>query len=91
MTVGKWVELVLAATMFVSMTGLIANRLVSQKGIGQRAIQFAVASAIAPLVGILALAHQLDNEAVVALISAVVGYTLSSFSPRDNTMGRGGP
>ncbi|WP_340161320.1 hypothetical protein [uncultured Hoeflea sp.] len=74
-------EMLLGATVFVSLGALIIERMKANKGIGLRALQFAGIGAVVPIIGILALEGIIDGAVIGTLLGSVVGYL---FASKDN-------
>jgi len=72
----NWLELSFVAWGFVATILVIAERIWRNKSPGARAIQYAVAVNVLPLVGFLALEGKLSNEGVGTVLGVIIGYTL---------------
>jgi hypothetical protein len=71
------IELVFAVLMLAGIIFIAIHRILTKKGIGARAIQFAAVTLVVPGIFILALERALPSETVAALLGALTGYLLS--------------
>lgn len=78
-----WIEIIAAGTIPLTIIGLIANRIVTQKAIGVRAIQFLAVATFIPGVLVVTLEKIIDGSTVAALFGALIGYLLSNISEFD--------
>ncbi|MGA2965286.1 MAG: hypothetical protein ABSD64_03670 [Terriglobales bacterium] len=76
MSFHNWLELAFVVWGFVATILVIAERIYRDKSPGARAIQYAVAVNILPLVGFLALECKLSSEGVGTILGVIIGYTL---------------
>lgn len=72
--------LIMGLVMLIGVIGLVVNRVLTRKGIGQRVIQFATVVILTPSVIILAALKLIDSAATQVLLGGVAGYVLSSMS-----------
>ena len=72
------VELIAGAAILVGPIAVIVERVVADRGIGARAIQFAAVVMLIPTIVILALERIIDAPTVGTLIGGLSGYLLSS-------------
>ena len=69
---------VFSVAMLIALCGLFATRLLpwgKGRGIGRRAIQFLAVAVIAPGIIILRLDNVVDNQVLIAVVSAIFGFT----------------
>lgn len=83
MTLRDWIEIVLAITIPATVVGMILNRILTNKGLGVRAIQFLAVSLGIPIIAILALEKALEGAVVGTLLGGIFGYLLSNISNYD--------
>jgi len=81
MTWTRWLELFFAVTMIIGLVGFFLTRRTTDadgrprtKGMGVRAIQFAVIIILSPSVVILSLEGIIQNQVIVGLFSAILGF-----------------
>jgi 4-amino-4-deoxy-L-arabinose transferase-like glycosyltransferase len=72
------VELILGAAILVGPIIVIIERLIGDRGLGARAIQFAAVVMLIPAIVLLALEKIIDAPTVGTLIGGLSGYLLSS-------------
>ena len=70
-------EIVAGIIMVGGLTGIFTERIVKNRGIGVRIIQFLTVTLVLPIILILALEGILKGETVATLLGAIVGYILS--------------
>jgi hypothetical protein len=87
MDVKHWIELVASATIPISVIAVVVNRIMSERGLGVRAIQFLGLSVFSPIILILALEGILERSAAGALVGAVVGYLFANIGEYDKKRG----
>jgi uncharacterized membrane protein len=80
-----WVELVVASAIPLTILGMIANRIMTNKGLGVRAIQYLAVSLGIPVIVLLAMEGILDGAVVGTLLGGVFGYLLSNISNYDKS------
>ena len=76
------IEIVASVVMLVGVTGLVVNRIKTDKGVGVRAIQFAGIVMLPPVVLILALEGIMEHSAAGTLVGALAGYLFGEFAKR---------
>lgn len=74
MTIDHIVAIGLLLIALVGVVGLMLNRLKLEKGIGEKANQFAVVSIAIPVVGALALMNAISLEITGTLLGAAIGF-----------------
>ena len=74
MEIKGMIELGLIALAILGTLGLIANRVVTKKGIGDRAIQWLGLCIVPTVTAILALERLVSSEVVQAIFAGVVGF-----------------
>lgn len=65
------------AMMAVAISGGVANRIITKKGIGLRFCQFLAISMGLPAIVMLAFADRLDKQVVASLVGAIIGFFVS--------------
>jgi len=85
MTGTQLVEIIAALTMPIGLIVLFINRLILDRGIGARAIQFSGVTIVFPAIIILGLEGKIGAETLAALLGAAVGYLLSGIANYDLT------
>lgn len=80
-----WVEIIIAASVPISIIGLIWNRITTKKGIGVRAIQFMAVVIGMPMIAVLAFEKVIEGAVVGTLLGGVFGYLLSNIGNFDKT------
>lgn len=83
MTAEQGLELVLAIGIALLPIAVLAERLISKKGIGVRAIQFTGAATLTPGIILLGMRGLLDGATISALVGAFVGYLFSGITEFD--------
>ncbi len=78
-----WAQLLIAATIPLTLVGMLINRTVTKKGIGVRANQFITVAAGIPVVAVLAFEKIIDGAVVGTLLGGIFGYLLSNISNFD--------
>jgi hypothetical protein len=68
------IELLAVGVMVLGTAGVVANRVVTKKGIGYRVLQWLGIVILPPVILILALEKILSGEIVGALIASLVGF-----------------
>ena len=74
------IEFAAIAVMFIGTIGVVANRIVTKKGIGYRVLQWLGIVILPPVVLILALEKILSGEMTGALIAALVGFATNELA-----------
>lgn len=84
------IEIIMASIMLLVLVGVFSNRIIQQKGMGARIIQFTCVSLLIPMIIILAIEGVLKGETVATLIGGMAGYVLSGISNYDNDRAKNG-
>ena len=71
-------QIILVATIPLSIIGFFVQRIVSNKSIGIRTIQFMTVLLLIPSVLLLAIAKIISSEILGTLFGAIIGYVLST-------------
>jgi hypothetical protein len=82
-----WIELMLAASLPISIGGVIWHRVSGDRGLSARSIQFMAVTMLIPTIGILALEKIIEGATVGTLIGGLTGYLLSGISNYDKQTG----
>jgi len=88
MNASSYTELIAVLTIPFGLLAILTERMITKKGIGVRAVQFAAVATFAPLVLVLAIRGIIDGNAVAALVGAFVGYLFSNIADFDRRPSR---
>ena len=76
----NWIEIVSLCFMGIGILGLFAERIIHDRSLGIRSIQFMTVLFIFPTILILSVEEILNTQTVATLLGALIGYLLSGIS-----------